>query len=678
MKNLSLVKLRLSNFMGCVSAEYTFGKHTTVTGGNGVGKTRIEDAWRWLITGINTKGESTDGIKTQVDDKGNFARKEENTVEATISVDGTEHILSRTLCEIWSKPKGQSEEVFKGNESKYTWNGAPVTQTEFNNRFAEIISIDAFKMLSSPTFFPLLPWDKQRSIIMGIVGDVSDETVASGNNAYEQLLKEMAGYKDIKDYNAKIKTELDGYKKEQKEIEPRVKERKVEIDSVLALSLDFNLIEKTIGDKKARVALIDGLIADANKAVEQSVEAYRQRNMKWARLQNDLDVMRSKIRSSIEELSKPDLSNIDKLKRELSDATSNVSILVREKSNIEQSIARQKSRIEQVENILNKLRAERAEIQNDTIVFDDSQFSCPTCKRPFDANKSEEIKATLISNFNRSKLARAEKNNAEGVSYKAELDQLLAAVKEAEEKLSDVDAMILKENARVSELKESLLKAEEALVNAPKPDIQAELEKSLASNEEYQKLLKEAEEAKANIGEPESTNNDDLSKERAVLISEISELEKQLANRTTIANAQARIEELNSRNKELGALISGLEKKQFIAQQFTNDKITMVQNRANGMFEMVKFKMFDIQVNGGIDPTCEVMVDGKPYGSAMNRALQIQAGIDIIKTLSKHYGVCVPLFIDNRESVEVIPNIDTQVINLKVVEGQKELKFINQ
>ncbi|WP_319001311.1 hypothetical protein [Clostridium estertheticum] len=66
------------------------------------------------------------------------------------------------------------------------------------------------------------------------------------------------------------------------------------------------------------------------------------------------------------------------------------------------------------------------------------------------------------------------------------------------------------------------------------------------------------------------------------------------------------------------------------------------------------------------------MVQGIPFNDA-NTASQINAGIDIINTLSSYYEVEVPLFIDNRESINQLIETDSQVINL-VVSLDKELK----
>jgi hypothetical protein len=75
--------------------------------------------------------------------------------------------------------------------------------------------------------------------------------------------------------------------------------------------------------------------------------------------------------------------------------------------------------------------------------------------------------------------------------------------------------------------------------------------------------------------------------------------------------------------------------------------------------------MFNVQVNGGLEPTCEAIVDGKPY-AAMNKALQMNVGIDIVNALNLHYGILAPIFIDNRESITTLIASQSQIVNLIV------------
>ena len=94
----------------------------------------------------------------------------------------------------------------------------------------------------------------------------------------------------------------------------------------------------------------------------------------------------------------------------------------------------------------------------------------------------------------------------------------------------------------------------------------------------------------------------------------------------------------------------------------------------NASFRVVQFRLFRKQVNGGLTDCCDVMVDGVPYGS-LNNAARINAGIDVIRTLSRFYGVSVPLFIDNAESVVSLADAGGQMIRLVVAGEEKELRW---
>ena len=95
-----------------------------------------------------------------------------------------------------------------------------------------------------------------------------------------------------------------------------------------------------------------------------------------------------------------------------------------------------------------------------------------------------------------------------------------------------------------------------------------------------------------------------------------------------------------------------------------------MESNINSKFRYVKFKLFETQVNGGLNETCEALVNGVPFSNA-NTASQINAGIDIINALSEFYGINAPIFIDNRESINQIIDSNSQIINLIVSQDKK-------
>ena len=92
-----------------------------------------------------------------------------------------------------------------------------------------------------------------------------------------------------------------------------------------------------------------------------------------------------------------------------------------------------------------------------------------------------------------------------------------------------------------------------------------------------------------------------------------------------------------------------------------------ISDSINQHFKTVNFKLFDMQLNGGMKECCECTVNGVPY-STLNSGHRIIAGLDIIQSLSELYGVTAPIFTDNAESINEfnIPNMDSQMIMLCV------------
>ncbi|MZK72441.1 hypothetical protein GT707_28075 [Clostridium beijerinckii] len=107
-----------------------------------------------------------------------------------------------------------------------------------------------------------------------------------------------------------------------------------------------------------------------------------------------------------------------------------------------------------------------------------------------------------------------------------------------------------------------------------------------------------------------------------------------------------------------------------MCEEFIRTKVELLEERINSKFKTVRFKLFKQQINGGIDECCETLINGVPYSNA-NTASQINSGIEIINTLSEHYKFQVPIFIDNRESVNEILDTESQIINLIVSKDKK-------
>ncbi len=109
----------------------------------------------------------------------------------------------------------------------------------------------------------------------------------------------------------------------------------------------------------------------------------------------------------------------------------------------------------------------------------------------------------------------------------------------------------------------------------------------------------------------------------------------------------------------------------------------LIEKKVNKLFGYVQFTMFKRHVNSLLDPEpcCTCLIKGVPYEDA-NNAGRINAGIDIINTLCKHYDKYAPIFVDNAEACNKILPVKSQMIKSYVIptieqwaENNKELKY---
>lgn len=118
--------------------------------------------------------------------------------------------------------------------------------------------------------------------------------------------------------------------------------------------------------------------------------------------------------------------------------------------------------------------------------------------------------------------------------------------------------------------------------------------------------------------------------------------------------------------------MADMEHIEFTIQSFEKAKVDALERKVNSMFELVKFKLFETQINGQEVPTCIATYDGVPY-SDMNTAMRLNGGIDIINTISRYKSISAPIFVDHAESIVNLHYTDSQLIRLVVSENHENL-----
>ena len=175
---------------------------------------------------------------------------------------------------------------------------------------------------------------------------------------------------------------------------------------------------------------------------------------------------------------------------------------------------------------------------------------------------------------------------------------------------------------------------------------------------------------------PTKNGSSELATERREIAEKIENQKALLSIRESNQRHKDRLEELYQEQKELSQQLADLEKQEHLGEKLTRARVTLMEEKVNSLFTMVRFKMFSQQINGGLDETCEALIDGVPFSDA-NNAAKINAGIDIINAFSKHYDIHAPIFTDNAEAVNRLLKTESQTIKLYVTKD-KELKIVNK
>lgn len=312
---------------------------------------------------------------------------------------------------------------------------------------------------------------------------------------------------------------------------------------------------------------------------------------------------------------------------------------------------------------IERLRQEWHETNAEQFVAPETPDVCAACGQPLPADQVEAARQKAEENFNRRKSERLEQINQRGKAAKAEVATISAEIERLE-------AEVAKLNQKLDQL---------AAVKAEETQKLAELQKRLedaTSDLRYAAKQEELQQAKSQVlmlRSQATTKLDVVRLEVAKLRTDVQLLEKRRAYFDVIRQQDARIEELREQEKVLATEFERLERELFLLDEFTRAKVDLLESRINSRFRLARFKLFKEQINGGLEETCEVMVDGVPYNS-LNNAARHNVGLDIIATLSEHFGIAAPIFLDNAESVTRPLETPGQQIRLIVSAADKKLR----
>lgn len=670
-----LKSLHMENFKGIKSLDVNFSNKTSIKGQNAVGKTTIFDAFTWLLFNKNSAGEEKFNVRP-LDEHNNKIHNVEIKVVAVVSVDGKDVELSKTQKENWVKKRGTNTVSLQGNPNSYEIDGYPKSEAEFKSYVSGLAqSEEMFKMLTNPQYFSSLKWKEQRDILMKLVAEVSDVELAQTDAKYAPLIDELEKAPSTDDIRAKFSKALSEWKKKQAEIPVR-------IDEAEKSKIDVDVAEQELAkaDLTRRIAECDKKIAGA----DHSLDELRDKEM---RLQLDM--------SGITQTMNRELSN----RRYEIDA--DLCGCEDELKHLEQTISLKENQIVGNEKAITDADAERKKIgekynaeyakafdeapylfDESKWVFDENSTVCSLCGQKLPEDKIEQLKADFESRKEKAKADAEEKLKAERFKFdtdkKVELNRLNTIGTENKELITE----LTKKNADLNTEIDALKKQEQDAISK-KEELSKQLseipsEADYTQNEDYVKLKAEHDKILADIAKLESEGADkvvtDLKAEKADLQSQLDEVNEIIAKASMNVEIDERIARLQAEQKEIGQKVADQEQMLYLLEEFIRFKLNKVSESINSHFKTVNFKLFEMQLNGGMKDCCECTVNGVPY-STLNSGHRIVAGLDIIRSLSELYGASCPIFVDNAESLNEfnVPDMDAQLILLSVSED-KQLK----
>ncbi|WP_346935348.1 AAA family ATPase [Clostridium sp.] len=643
--NIILKKLALKNFKGIKDLSIDFGKVTSISGKNATGKTTIVDAFTWLLFGKDSKDRTTFNIKT-LDESGEELHGLEHSITGILEVDGQVVTLQRLYKEKWVKQRGQAQAELKGHTTEYFINEVPSSMKEYQSRVNAIFEESKFKLATSPLYFTNLKWQDQRKILLEIIGDIDEETVINYNSKLEPLRTLITD--EIDNLSKVVKARISKLKEQVKSIPFRIDECHNSI-----ADLDFDALEFRKRNIKGGISSIDETIADKSKANEKKLEF----SNKIYGLKQEYQEKYNQAKSKINEPKIKLQNQLRDLEYTLQDQEREFRNLERTKGQLEKAISDGETSISKYEKQMQSLR-ETFKLENKkALEVDEKQFMCPMCKREFEAEDIESKKAELLSNFEHNKKEQLKGIQTKGKGLSKLVDDIRAIQIKDKEKLGEIEYSVQDAIKKANEIKEEINQVSIQLANYTTPEV------NFDGMEELQTEIQKLEEEMSAIA---VDNNLELKARKESLQREMDQVNKELAAKDNNKKLKERIMELQTEEKSLGAQIAQFEGQQFLCEEFIRTKVELLEDSINKKFNgTIAFKLFNQQINGGLNECCEALIDGVPFSNA-NTASQINAGLSIVNTLCKHFDVQAPIFIDNAESVNKIGSTDSQLIKLIV------------
>lgn len=652
---MKLLKLNLINFQGIKSLSYDFdGKNANIYGDNATGKTTIYNGVTWLLFDKASTAAKNFTPKTKSAD--GDVHHLEHSAEAVLQADDGRIItLKRTFKEVYKKKRGAAHEEFDGHTICYEVDGVPVKEKEFSAVVESFCgNQEKAKILTMPDYFSeQLSWEDRRKLLLEICGDICDDDIIAANPDLQELPRFLLQpgtdkqFYTTDEYRKIALLKRSAINKKLDNIPNRIDEATLaipaETEGLDAEKIDDNIAAlnteiKQLSQEKAALnvtaaADLQRAKADYKAQLAECRAAYiRQAHERNADIENAIiaakrEVMNAKLKSE-------DITN---------------------------EIRRTNDKKEYMKHLREQLLQEYNEVFARS--WDSAREICPTCGQALPTEKVEKMQ----EDFN-----VAKSNQLAEINQRGQKEASKQAIAELENKLSDLQS----ELEATEESKRMVAEKVDKISSKLLPITPFE------DTEEYAALAAEIAEFDERINcKCENITAAEVALDAKIKAAEDAlKIEQDNKFKLSVADIQRRrINELEQEEEQLAAEAEELEKGLYLCDLFTKTKVAALSERINGKFKNVRFRLFQEQLNGGVKDDCEVIIPSEsgnlvPYAFA-NNAARINAGLEIIDTISAHWNIRMPVFVDNAESVTNLIDTANQTIRLVVSEIDKKLRL---
>lgn len=634
MTDFIVQSLDIENFKGiqALHLELSSGM-TSVYGDNATGKTTVYDALTWLLFGKDSVGSTRFTVKPA-------GRKGLTpTVTAHCLVNGQVRKLRKVLRERWAKPRGGAVAQYEGDTVDYTVDDVPYQERAYKQLIAELVDEERFRLLTGVHYFAReLPWRARRRLLAEMCELPDDAAILTRAPQFAPLAQAV-GARTVEEYKTVLLAARKGANKTLDSLPIRMDECERLVSALTVTDYEAAQAEQEALAVRCRAVQAELARLDGDALLTEAQAARATLLAEYQALEAENTAHRAGQRVPVRD-ERP------ALQAELLQLETAI-------DNIREEISRAQTTIEQ-----GQLRL--AGLQGLDAVCEPVMDRCPTCGQPLPPEQLSEARARLEADRQRRMDALAKD--------RAFFEQ---TVKQGEETVREQRTALAQKTAARDACAVRL-----AAYQPPEQPAVFDLPDYQTRKCALDLRLAAVGDRIAALASGQAQEKQRLTEQLIALEAQRTKAEQVLSGKVHLEEARARLRTLAAEQQECAERLREIDKNIALCEDFDRYKVQFLTDAVNCRFQLARFRLFHEQVNGGLADCCDVMVDDVPYQD-LNHAMQVNVGIDIIRSLSAHYGLRVPLVVDNAESVTALQSIPTQVIRLVVSASDHKLRVEN-